>query len=489
MPSRPLLRLISLLLTGVALLPLRHPFPPITDFPEHAATIATVLDSWRNGPLASWYETDFLHTQYWLMAVVGAWLSPLVGGPVAALKLLLALASLGLTAALLRFARKLDLDEGLSLVAVPLLWTRPFTLGFVPFVLAAPLVVLAATEVCALRRPTRSRHLFVAGLALAVFFLNLTSVVWLVALSIAGALVLERAAPWLVLQRCLGLGSLVVPLASWLLTSAVTNVDEARFAVPMHAGWEPLKVFFRDLPVWLTDRWSGALDLVVLGLLAVGLSCAALPVGTREPSWGRKVAVAWVLATLALVFALPFQRGWLWGLSWRFLPAVVALLPFSLARFSGPARTAALGCFVAAGLLSAWDAERHTVDAQRELAGLELLRGLPTGARLRQLTFDETSTVAKDTLVSHASAYHRVWNHGPNEPSFVDLPQSVVRYRQGKEPPRRPWTWRDDPLQFDDAREGEAFDAVLVRGEGPFPPPGARWRLAGESGRWRLYLR
>lgn len=480
---------LALVLSGVALLPLRHPFPPITDFPEHAATIATVLDLWRSGPLAGFYETDFLHTQYWLMAVLGALLAPLVGGPVAALKTLLVLSTVGTAAAITRVARALDLDERLALLSAPLVWTRPFSLGFVPFLLAAPLVLLAVTEVCALRRPTRARHLVVTLLGLAVFFLNLTSLVWLFAMGAAGALVLERGSPTLALRRCLGLVALVLPVGGWTLTSAVTHVDESRFAVPMFAVWRPLKVFFRELPQWLTDRWSGEVDLLVLGLVGVGLVVSALPVGTREPSWGRKVVSAWLLATVALVFALPFQRGWLWGLSWRFLPFVLLLLPFSLARFTGPLRLAALGCFTVAGLLAAWDAERHTVAAQDELAGLEVLRGLPTGSRLRQFTFDESSAVANDTLVSHAGAYHRVWNLGPNEPSFVDLPQSVVRYLPGKEPFRRAWTWSDDPLQFDEAREGPSYDAVLVRGDGPFPPPGSTWVLRRRSGAWSVWTR
>lgn len=477
------------MLATLAMLPLRHEFPPITDFPEHAATIATVLDLWRNGPLSAWYETDFLHTQYWLMAVLGALLAPLVGGPVASLKFLLAAASIGLVAALGRFARRLQLDEGLSLVAVPLLWTRPFSLGFVPFILAAPLVVLAVTEVCSLSRPMRRQHLAIALLSLAVFFLNLTSVVWLVVMSAMGALVLERGSFRLALRRTRGLLVLAVPLLGWTLASSVVRADASRFAVPMMAVWRPLKTFFHELPQWLTDRWSGDVDLLTLGLVALGLMLSALPVGVRAPSWGRKVAWSCLLSTLGLVFALPFQRGWLWGLSWRFLPAAVTFVPFALSGREGPLKRAALISFAVAGMLSAWDAERHTVAAQSELAGLELLHGLPTGTRLLQLSFDEASATSNDSLVSHAGAYHRLWNLGPNEPSFVDLPQSVLRLRPGKEPFRRPWTWQYDPTRYDEVNEGPSYDFVLVHGEGGFPPTGSSWALRGRSGPWNLWSR
>lgn len=480
------------------MLPLRHDFPPILDFPEHAATIATFVDLWGGGPLAAWYETDFLHTQYWLMAVVGALLSPLVGGPAAALKALLVAASVGLVAALLRLANRLGLDERLVTFAVPLLWSRPFTLGFVPFVLATPLVVLALSEVAAPGPPSRRGQALVAGLALAVFFLNLASVLWLVVAAVAVALARElrpgrgREALRPVLTRVGSLGVLVVPLGAWLAFSGVTNVDSSRFAVSMKGQWWSPLHLLRDAPTWLMDRWSGDLDLSLLVVLVLACLALLLPVGARDVSPGRWPALALFVATAALTLALPFERGWLWGLSTRFLPMTLTLAPLALSWRGGVVRHGVVAVVVVVSAVNVWDVERHVAAAQDELAGVRVLEGLPPGTRVLQLTFDEGSAQVLDSIVGHASAWHRVWNRGPNEPSFVDLPQSVLRYREGQAPWTRPWPWEFSPNDYDNAREGPHYAFVLTRGQGPsFPPApaagGPAWRLLRESGAWRLW--
>lgn len=473
-------RVLALGLAVLAMAPLRHEFPPITDFPEHTATIATLSDAWTNGPLSNWYELDFLHTQYWLMAVLGALLAPLVGGPVAALKTLLVLSSVGLVAALMRLAKTFELDERLVLVAIPLLWSRPFTLGFIPFVMAAPLVVWALAELGGVVGPSRRSHVLVSALSLAVFFLNLASVVWLgvAALSV----VATRHFEW---RRLTGLVALVVPSVGWLAFSSVTNVDTSRFAVSMDGRWWSPKHLLLEAPSWLMDRWSGNLDVVLLVVLVLAI------VALAEARSFSRPGLALFLSTAALTLALPFERGWLWGLSTRFLPVTLMLAPFVWSR---RARGVVVGVFAAVGLISSWNVEQHVSQAQDEIRGVSLLKDLPVEKRVLQLTFDDGSAVVNDSIVSHASAYHRVWNHGANEPSFVDLPQSVVRYREGKVPWTRPWPWEFKPNEYDNAREGAQYDFVLTRGQGvAFPPPvgteGPTWTLLRESGAWRLYSR
>jgi hypothetical protein len=484
------LRIVALLLALVAMLPLRHPFPPITDFPEHAATIATVADVWSNGPLSTWYQLDFAHTQYWLMAVLGAALAPLVGGPAAALKVLLGLASVGLVAALLRLARALELEESLALVAVPLLWSRPFTLGFVPFLMATPLVLLVFAEVGAVTPPTPRRAVLASLLGLATFFLNLASVVWLVVGVVALAVTRERRLlPWRRLTPAL---ALAVPVLAWLLFSDVTNVDASRFAVSMKGQWWSPKHLLLEAPEWLTDRWAGSLDGWCLAALLVAVALTLVPIGEKEASPGRWPMVALFVATASLTLALPFERGWLWGLSTRFLPITATLAPLAFSARRGVARRLAVGVFAGLALLTSWDAERNVVAAQAELEGLAVLEGLPSAARVLQLTFDDSSAVLRDATVSHGVAWHRVWNHGAAEPSFVDLPQSVVRYREGRAPWLRPWPWEFSPAEFDNVREGPHHEYVLVRGAtSTFPPSGdgPRWRVLRELGSWRLFER
>ncbi|MCU0701164.1 MAG: hypothetical protein MUC96_32040 [Myxococcaceae bacterium] len=480
-----------------ATLPLRHPFPAITDFPEHAATIATVHDVLFAGPLADWYRLDFVHTQYWLMAVLGALLSPLAGGAVPALTLLLVASVVGTVVALMRLLHVLELDERLALVAVALVWTRPMTLGFVPFLLATPLVLLALAEV---GHPTRTRGWLVATLGLGTFFLNLASVVWLGLGALALGLSLEastgpwRALPRRLLPRLWGVGVLAFPLLGWALFSDVTNVDASRFTVSMRGQWwSPLRLL-REAPGWLLDRWHLEQDRWWLWGLALACVVLALPMGEKESSSGRRPALALAAATLTLCLALPFERGWLWGLSARFLPVAAMLLAVALPSRRGLVRTVGLALVAVVSAGVTWLADDRFGAAQPELQGAELLRGLPSSARVLQLSFDENSAVTLDAATPHLVAYHRAWNGGANEPSFVDLPQSVVRYRDGKAPYLRPWPWEFEPNGYDNEKEGPHSDFVLVRGEGAsFPPaegtPGPRWRLFRERAGWRLFER
>ncbi|MFZ5440255.1 MAG: hypothetical protein ACOZQL_09620 [Myxococcota bacterium] len=493
-------RAIILMSSAVVMLPLRHLVPPLTDFGEHAATIATVHDVLFGGPLDAWYELDLLHTQYWLMALVGALLSPLVGGPVAALKLLLVAASVGATAAMLRLLRVLELDERLALAAVALTWTRPMALAFVPFVLALPLVLLVFAEVGGVERPSRAAHVRVALLGLATYLLNLASLMWLGVGAFAVVLARElRRAPARevlagVVRRLPGVLVLALPIALWMLTSGVARADPTQFAVSMTPRFWSLPRLLKDGPLWILDCWvdrSGrTLNHVYLGALVL----LALPLGAKEPSSGRRAAIALAVATTLLCVALPFERGWLWGLNARFLAAAALLLAPALAFRRGVARSLALAGLGAVSLGAAWNTERLTLVTQQEARGVELLRELRPGSRLLQLSFDQGSAVSHDSVTSHLSGFHRAWNHGPNEPSFVDLPQSVLHYRAGRAPFLRPWPSELSPNEYDNAREGPAYDWVLVRGEGPsFPPaegtPGPRWELVQSVEGWRLFRR
>ena len=477
--------------------PLLHRFPPSSDFPEHAATVATLVDLQHGGPLASWYSADFSHTQYWLAAVVASWLSPFAGGPAEALRLLLAFALAGQLLALRWLLGVLGADRRLVLLAGVMVWSRPLVLGFVPFVLGIPLVLVAFGLVA---RPEAARwrnQVALAAVALGCFYLNLSNVLWLVVGATAVAWAAHGrgsrslrsmvAASW-------GLGVLVVPVGQWFLMSAVMHPDPAAFRkdfLPRFlAPWQVVG----DAPGWLSDQWPGHAGLFVLvlwGLLVLGL---VVPVGGSKLGQAALPARVLVLATAALWLVVPFEQGWLWGLNQRFAPFLMMLFPAAFAPREPWRRRLVPLLGAALTIAASAIAERQTARFEREMADVEaLLTGL-SGQRLLQLTFDHSSDVAFDSVFLHVNAYHRVWNHGPTEPSFVDTPQSVLHYRPERKPWLRPWPWEFEPQQYDNAREGLQYDVVLVRGESPtFPPPleagGPRWERVRRAGSWTLYAR
>ncbi|MBL9038605.1 MAG: hypothetical protein JNG84_08845 [Archangium sp.] len=491
---------IALVVGVVAVVaPLRHEFVPLVDFPEHAATVAALLDVETGGPLAAWYQADFAHTQYWLASWVAARVAPLVGGPVEGLRWLIVAAVVALFVALRRLLHALRLDARLALCALPMVWTRPMTLGFVSFLLAWPLV-FEAFAVVAAERPLRWwHHTWLALLAVLVFFLNLTSLVWLcagaLAVSVARAVLSAEgsgAQVRAVMARCGALLILLLPVAWWVLSSSVVRADASRFVVSMSPRFHSPKRILRDAPEWLGNVWTGDLDVVVLvgWLLVVGLLAA-----DDRTVRSRWVGRALVAASLAVWWGLPFERGWLWGLNARFAPCFAMLLPLVWVPRPSRLHSALYAGVLALGLTQAGLVERAAQTMQLEFAGLSaMLRDLPQGKRLLHLPFFQESDVTSEKVFSHASAYHRIWNHGPNEPSFIDLPQSVIHYREGRAPVTRPWPWEFTPENYDNALEGPSYDYVLLRGEGPsFPPaPGAlgpAWKLERRQDAWLLYSR
>jgi hypothetical protein len=295
--------------------------------------------------------------------------------------------------------------------------------------------------------------------------------------------------PW---RRLVPVLVLSVPTIAWLLFSNVTNVDASRFAISLTPEWLSPKRLLVEAPEWLMDRWAGSVDAWCLGAVLVATVLTVMPLGERDASVGRWPMVALLASTASLVVVLPFSRGWLWGLSARFLPLALTLTPLALSTRRGLLRQVAVGVFLLVALISSWNVERNVVAAQRELEGLSVLRGLPSTARVLALTFDDSSHVSRDAIVGHAVAWHRVWNRGAAEPSFVDLPQSVVHYRPGRAPWMRPWPWEFSPDGYDNVREGPHSQYLLLRG-GPATFPltseGPRWRLLREHGAWRLFER
>ena len=483
--------------------PLLHRFPVSIDFPEHAATVATLADLRGGGQLASWYSADFLHTQYWLAALLATALSPLAGGPAEALRWFLALALAGQLLALRWLFGSLGVDRRLTLLAGVMVWSRPVTLGFIPFLLGAPLVLLGFGLVARATAPRWPNQVLLAAIALCCFYLNLSNVLWLGVGATAVAWAAHGRRPgtqglWsqLALRPMVaalwGLGVLVVPLGQWLVTSSVLHPDPTAFRKDFLPRFHPPWKVLADAPEWLTDLWPGHLGLWLLGGWALLMLDLFLP--RRAPGTALPVARALVGATALLWFAIPFEQGWLWGLNQRFAPFLMMLLPAASGVRQHWSRRLIPLLGVALTLASAALAERQTSRYQNEMDDLEtVLTGL-TGARLLQLTFDHDSEVIRDSVSLHAGGYHRVWNHGPNQPSFVDTPQSVLHYLPAQKPWLRPWPWEFRPEHYDTLREGPQYDVILVRGQGPsFPPPaeagGPTWRPLRRAGVWTLYGR
>jgi hypothetical protein len=306
--------------------------------------------------------------------------------------------------------------------------------------------------------------------------------------SLPAALFAAAAGAALALAARQGLGRLawslvlLLPAAHWALTSQV--VAQA----PTTWRWLVPKEFPRELPFWLGDVWRGDVDsalLVLWGLLALAAAGLALRSGQRPVREAAAVAAV----AFALTFGLPYEIGWLWGLSTRLLALACVLLvllwpPARSRARAGLALGAALLCVAVAA--HAW--VRALAFAHEVEPALALLRAAPPGTRLLQLTFDEHSAVLREEGFHHLGAWHRVWNHGLNEPAFTTLPQSPVRYREGRTPALRAFGWEFQPLQYDDAREGDGYDVLLTR-SAPQGFLAARWKPLRCEGAWCLWGR
>jgi hypothetical protein len=453
--------------TLAALPALLVPTLALPDFPEHVLQLAIFRRA--GDPVFQDLYTRHLATPYVGALLLAAPLAPLVGNE-GATRAVLALALAAWPLSVRALLRTLGRDGELAILAAPLAWSWMAWMGFLPFLVSMPLVLLGGAVVWRMteaRRPGIVRPAALAVLGLATFACHAFALPLLGLL--AASLALASPRPRRMLGICMALAPAFLVAAAWALRRAGEPHPRP---LPLSYGYRSLRVtwFFPYL-----DGWFGEGRPYLFGLAAAGLLALATWSARRHdppcPSPGRRAAAAGALTFLAAYLACPMSALDAWGLPARFLPfgGALALGAARLPRMESkrrPYQWMAAAIAIATLLHVGYGLAADSTEAQPARA---IAAGMPDGAyllvwgRFRGDRF-------RQPAFQHFGAYYVAQHGGRTNDSFAGYPHQVVRFRA------RP----SESLYLADAL------ALLPGDLCPVPPPFAESLQARAGPFWRF---
>jgi hypothetical protein len=470
---------------------------PMSDLPEHVATIATLRHyfdpAWRSQEYFA--LTSPLETQYWLYDLAGALLAVVLGGAERANLVILALAGLGYTYGLRALLRALERDERLAVFGAALFWGRALTVGLLNYVVGVPIALYGvALAVRHARAPTRRRAVGLALVSVVSLYVHVSSFLVFALAAIAATWLLpvppEGRAWRTIAARARTLPRRLLWAAPTALLGAILAIAK-RGAGPSGVYFRPRGEVLASLPTWCFDTWRDRVDDVLgAGLVAIALFVAVRRAKARswDEAWLGRVAALLFAIALVMYFSFPAQIGaYAFVLDTRLAVFVGLFGVLTLgARPGAWALGAAASLTLASAAHNAWEVRAF----EREEVGRfdDLLRRLPRGQRLVLLNLDRHSRRAVADPFHYFGSYYRARYGGLSSFSFTEVPHWPIVYRPEWQPPTGV-TW-GDPCAFRNAKDGVFFDFVMVHGDrDPFadPPPGPVWEVVGATRAWRLY--
>jgi hypothetical protein len=453
---------------------------PMVDLPQHAAQIAT-WQRWDAGvpEVVERFELNF-RTPYLLAYPLARALAPLVG-VVVALKLVVWLSvvlNLWATEAL---ARRRGHDPWIGLFGLVTAMGLCFYFGFISFMLAVPLAVLALALAL--------RHAEKPGVRSGVL---LSALLCLLLTAHGVAFVMGFGTVALTLLRGGGRA-----LARWAPLGPPVLLGGLFFApgpVSMRIGGDawalsPMRVV--ELPALLVGMSAADHFALTLGLAL--LAAAALALGGRTARTTERV-LPLVLLLSAYCFFPSMFRGVV--LLHTRLPCF--LLPVLLLalepRLIIPPRDRSVARGALASVTLMWLAVfvLRLAAFNREAAAFHRLEArIPPGLAMRALVFErETSAFPAVPVYLHYAAYYYVERGGSQGYSFAMYPLSVVRYRPqvafgmqgGAE-------WRPDWFRQSEIGSYDYFLVKSARDRSRELFAGAPVELEAHEGTWWGYAR
>jgi hypothetical protein len=508
------------LVTGLLALPFLLPgWIPMTDLPEHAAAMVSIAR--RADPafrLDEHYFVAWTTSQYLVVHLAGALLVKLGASADVACRVLL----VGLAIAWVQSSRLLlrafGADQRLTLMSALLFWNRALIVGFLPYVASLPILFLAVAILARREhedddRPAwRRRLLTLAGLGVVVFYTHASAFTLLAAIGagLAGGHSLrdrrasaagERRRPAAVLadaiRRSIWMLPAILFAGAWVLrgrfamnATSIHDANEIGTMNPFRAI-RLISLYAHDIWPSHVDDWVGAGFWLVFLVLLFG--SFRVPAGGAPEKRVPLVNVLPLLVAFVVYLATPFRVGTGLLLNVRMAPVLAGFALLGIRPARGRLGTLPFAAVVGLAGVQCADNVNHFQHLKGDVAGLPaLLETLPKGSRLITLNFSGFDALAGHfTPWLHVGSYHRALNGGVASFSFSELPHWSVQYRAPSAPPKQAiLSWGMRPCLYRNARDGEYFDFVLVRGAlDPFKsdPPGPRWKVRGRTAKYTLY--
>jgi hypothetical protein len=452
------------------------PYLPMVDLPQHAAQISLWqrLDSPTGAPL---FELN-LRTPYLGAYVAARVLAPWLGA-VLAVKVVVWLSVVAHLFAFDLLVRTLGHPRWLGLLGLPLGLGYGFYYGFISFIAALPLGLLAVSA--ALRH--RGRPTLLSGSLLAAALCAT-----LATHGFAFGMTLLMVLP-LLLRGAGGFFGRVVPVVAPALLAVVWLLPGTSARSIGLTIWEPRFFDLAQVPALLLA--ASAADHVATAFGVLFLLLLALTFG--RPSRAIERYLPLILLVLGYC-VFPLMLGGFGPLHPRFaafmVPALLlafepgaehehSLLPGLVAATT----VAWLGLFV--HRLSAFEAETRPV--------ADFVARMPEGLSIRPIVFERTSEVFPDLpVLLHLSAYYLPEKAGRQGYSFAMYPTSVIRNAPSVVPTMDSGAeWH--PESFSAQIELDRYDCFLVHSDSDrsvelFGDEAPGVSLAFHEGSWWAYL-
>lgn len=481
----------------IALAFLACPYPPMIDYPQHVAMGALLHDLWTGAPYATdLYKTSPFTYNAGIETSIG--LLSFLMSPELAGRVILAAHVLVFAAAALSVCHYANRPRWYALLAVPLLYNHITGWGFSNFVVALPLMILAAVGWMRIVDGDRARWRVASVLAASMVvaythvlvMLSLCVIVAVVSLEVLlkrGDRLLDRVV------RLLVPGAILVPsvgysMGAWFWARATsTTVWEHSWAEGQD---DPLWSKLRHILFNTTGNFTDGSDQYLVALAFVLGAALWLGEGEDKPHPRmRRLALVFfgLYALIPKVFIATFH------IYQRFLPlaALFAIAAIPVVR-GGWSRTMSVVVAVVA-LVTGTNVLYRFLTIPEMGDAMAVIDDAPAGKSLAGVMYDVKVPTLNRELWVHLPALYQVRRQGVLAYSFLRNESVPVHYLPGKEPPRPPggFEWNGQLYDFE-ADYARRFDLLLVRswvgttGEVIDPAP---WVFKGWQDQVRLLSR
>jgi len=492
----------------VAVVTIARPFfaatyPPITDFPFHAAQTSAFRHYFDPSyHFEEQFELSPLEVPYISSYVLGAVLM-LFLPTITAVKTATIIMLMALPIGLGTLAWGMRKSPLLGLAGAPFAWCHLTHWGFINFVSAiGMLAAVLGLTLRVLDKPSRKTQLALGGVLVLLFFTHVFRFPYAI-LGVLGTTALMYPA----LGR---IRPVLWPLMPSLVLFAIFWVIRPPELSPELGPFHLDLARIAEAPDYLVNGFTDPEERVLGGrlvqaLAVVGLVCAAYA-ALRFSSKTRNerrftIFAAFVPLGAATMFAvsylvLPMEMGTWWYIYPReatgvvfFLVALIPDLPEE--RWVRAALVGALS-LTALTIGSYVTTQYRAFDAStRDFAAVT--ESIPKAPKLLYLVFDHTGSNRTQTPFIHLPAYVQAEKGGWLSFHFAAFGASPLRYREGSTavPPPVPRRWEWTPELYDHATRGPFFDWFLIRShENPAAVfQGDAIVLESHRGSWWLFRR
>lgn len=464
-------------------------YPPMVDLPQHAAQIALLHNLQDRGfRFASLFRVNWFTPS--LLGYMAVYVLAPLFGIVAACKLVIAAALVGLPATTALLIRETGGDGYWALLTIPAMYGFSYTWGFFNFVVAVPIGLLFLIFVMRhMREPGWRSFVYLGVFSALLFFGHAVACVFFGAIVCAYALVETRSLRKAVLAL-LPTATMVPLMLVWYLRAR--SDPGTQKPVVWDLGW------MRSVdPHALGGRLTGFFPRL-LGLrpsafcLIAGACWFVLPLlaGAR-PSKRVAVWIPLAVCVLALLFA-PTTAFSGWAISHKL---TVFALPFFLLTLQRSDHERLAWRAATIFLLIAWIILTSTkvIRYDAETKGFEqILARMEPNERVLSLMFLKDSEVSPAPVFLHFPAWYSAEKKGVVDMSFAVFPIEPVRYRASVPPPDPIVSeWHPQTFRWHEWRGGQyryfVVHAPVDLGYRLFAWAPCPVRLVTRSDNWWLY--